>query len=215
MFIRTVQAKGGKFVIRKHIKALQGRKAGILGEDEFIRSAVMLPLIEDKGEIKLLFEKRSAELDYQPGEICFPGGKVEPSDGVPQNTAIRETCEELGVLPEQLEMVAPLDVFVSPFNIVVTPFVAYLKDYQQIRFNPAEVEKIFSVPLNHFLQNEPQLQTLKLNLTLPEDYPYHLIPHGRNYPWRQGIYQQYFYLWQDEVIWGMTANILHNFISLL
>lgn len=202
-------------MLNKRIAALKGRKAGVLGQEEFFRSAVILPLIKDNGEIKILFEKRSSKLDHQPGEICFPGGKVEPTDGNEQNTAIRETCEELGIVPGQIEIVAPLDVFVSPFNVIVSPFVAYLKDYQNIHYNSDEVDKIFYVPLSHFLQNKPQVQTLRLNLTLPRDYPYHLIPHGRGYPWRQGVYKQFFYFWQDEVIWGLTAYILNSFIKLL
>lgn len=215
MFIKATQAEGGKVVISHRINALKGRKAGILGQEEFFRSAVILPLVKDNDEIKVLFEKRSPNLDHQPGEICFPGGKMEQNDGGVENTAIRETCEELGILPNQIEIVAPLDVLVSPFNLIVTPYVAFLEDHHRIHCNPDEVEKIFYVPLTHFLQNEPQLQTLQVHLTLPEDYPYELIPHGRNYPWRQGVFKQFFYFWQDEVIWGLTAYIMRSFVQLL
>lgn len=202
-------------MIDDRINSLQGRKPGVLGQDEFFRSAVILPLIKENGELKVLFEKRAPDLDHQPGEICFPGGQMEKSDADMELTAIRETCEELGIAPQQIKIVAPLDILISPFNLMVTPYLAHLQDYEQIRYNPDEVEKIFFVPLNFFLMNKPQLYTLKLQVNLPEDYPYELIPHGRNYPWRQGFYKQYFYIWQDEIIWGLTAYIMHNFIDLL
>lgn len=202
-------------MLDKRIRALKGRKAGVIGQGEFFRSAVILPLIKEQDQTAVLFEKRSAKLGHQPGEICFPGGKVEETDGGEQETAVRETCEELGIHPEQIEIVAPLDVFVSPFNMIVTPFLAYLHNYKPINFNSDEVAKVFCVPLNHFLQTQPSVQTVQLKLTLPEDYPYHLIPQGRDYPWRQGTYKQFFYCWQDEVIWGLTAYILHSFLKLL
>jgi 8-oxo-dGTP pyrophosphatase MutT (NUDIX family) len=206
---------GGKAVIDDHINALKDRKAGILGEDHFVKSAVILPLIKEDGETKVLFEKRSSNLAHQPGEICFPGGQMEMSDPGAERTAIRETCEELGMKPHQIRIVAPLDIMVSPFNWIVHPFVAYLQDYQQIHYNPDEVEKIFYVPLDYFLQTEPEIQPIKLQLTLPENYPYHLIPQGRNYPWREGTYNQYFYSWKNEIIWGLTAYIMASFIKLI
>lgn len=202
-------------MIEGKINSLREREAGILGQEDFFKSAVLVPLIKSDSGIKVLFEKRASHLDHQPGEICFPGGGIEKCDGSPVNAAIRETCEELGLLPEQIEVVAPLDVLVSPLNLIVVPFLAYINNPQQIKLNQAEVEKTFQVPLEHFLQNDPEMQVLKLKLVPPDNYPYELIPHGRNYPWRQGIFRQFFYFWEDEVIWGLTAYILHNFIKLV
>jgi coenzyme A diphosphatase NUDT7 len=78
------------------IRSFSGRKAKILGHENTIKSAVLLPLFFDSGECYVLFEKRARTMKRQPGEICFPGGTREPSDDDSEYTAIRESSEELG-----------------------------------------------------------------------------------------------------------------------
>lgn len=202
-------------MLEDKINSLKGRKPDILDHEELLKYAVLLPLFKEGSELMILFEKRSRTLDYQPGEVCFPGGRIEDYDCGAENAAIRETCEELGITPKNIEIIAPLDVMVSPFNMLVKPFLAYIEDPSTFNPNPAEVDKVFYAPLNYFLQNEPMLQILKVKLQLPDNYPYHLIPQGRNYPWRQGTFKQYFYRWKEEVIWGLTAYILNNLSKLL
>ena len=104
---------------------------------------------------------------------------------------------------------------VSPFNVLVMPYLAFISNYDAIKPNPDEVEKIFSVPLQFFLEHEPLAQNLLIKVEFPEGFPLHLIPRGENYPFRQGLLPQYFYEWEGEVIWGLTARILHHFISML
>ncbi len=72
----------------------------------------MLPLIQEDGETHVLFEVRAKTLRIQPGEICFPDGRVDEEDRNEEETAIRETCEELGVKKTDVEIAAPLDVLV-------------------------------------------------------------------------------------------------------
>lgn len=72
----------------------QDRKPGILGRDKYSNYAVLLPIIEQHNEPHILFEVRAYELRRQPGEICFPGGRVDQSDATEKETAIRETIEE-------------------------------------------------------------------------------------------------------------------------
>lgn len=201
--------------IEDKIAAIAGRRPRILGYEDYYKSAVLLPLVKQDGATSLLFEKRSAALKIQPGEICFPGGGIETNDDGAMNAAIRESCEELGLEPGDIEMQGPLDYFVSPFNLIVYPFVAYLKNPEKIKPNPDEVEYVFMVPLDYLLNVEPPKARLELKLVLPEGYPYDLIPAGRDYPFRQAKLPQYFYLWNNEVIWGLTARILNHFLSLL
>ncbi|NEU34154.1 CoA pyrophosphatase, partial [bacterium LRH843] len=63
--------------------------------DEFLQFAVLVPLVQKQDELHVLFEVRAHHLRRQPGEICFPGGKIEPNDSTPQDAAVRETTEEL------------------------------------------------------------------------------------------------------------------------
>lgn len=197
------------------IEGLRGRKADILEHERSSKSAILLPLVDYQGEICVLFEKRSAQLKQQPGEICFPGGGVEESDQGTAVAAVRETCEELGIEADDIDLIAPLDIMVTPFNTIIYPYVAYIKDYARIMPNCDEVEEVFCVPLSFLSKNKPIIKKMSLKMDAPEDYPFELIPYGKNYPFRQASYPQHFYLWKDRVIWGLTARILNHFLNLI
>lgn len=199
----------------KKINSLRGREANILGQEKLFKSAVILPLININNEICVLFEKRAADLLHQPGEISFPGGKIEPDDISPERGAIRETCEELGLQPHNIEVIAPLDIMVSPFHVIVYPFVAYIDDINNIKASCDEVEEVFYVPLDYLLENTPISYKMWLNVEPEQDFPFELIPQGKNYPFHKSYIPQLFWQWHDHVIWGLTARILNNFLTLL
>jgi peroxisomal coenzyme A diphosphatase NUDT7 len=197
------------------IEALRGRKPDILGHDTAIKNAVLLPLVEFQGETCVLFEKRASHMKQQPGEICFPGGGIEDHDPGNAESAIRETCEELGIRADNIELIAALDIMVSPFDFILYPYLGYIKDFSQIKPNPDEVESVFCVPLNYLLNCQPISTKMHLSVDAAQDYPFELIPQGKDYPFRQGTYPVQFLLWKEHVIWGMTARILLNFLNLL
>lgn len=197
------------------LEFLKQRKQGILGENQSFRSAVLMPLLELNGEPHVLFEKRAADLKVQPGEICFPGGAIDLKDASPAQAAIRETSEELKISQQDIELVAPLDIMVSPFNAIVYPFAGVINNPQNISCNPGEVDEIFYVPLQHLIDQDPLEYVISLAVQMPEDYPYELVPGGKNYPYRMGKMPQQFYFWEDRIIWGLTARILHHFLELL
>lgn len=200
---------------KKAIESLSGRHPQILGHDEYFESAVTLPLVEQNGQYCILFQKRADKLIHQPGEISFPGGKIEPEDSSPQEAAIRETCEELGLKPEDIKVIAPLDIMVSPFNAIVYPFLAQIVNPDIINPNPDEVDEIFYVPLEFFLKCDPLYKPIWITVSAPDDFPFDMIPQGKAYPFRKGILPQFFYVWEDRVIWGLTARILTHFLRLL
>jgi len=202
-------------MLENKIRSLQGRQPKVLGHAETLKSAVVVPLIVEDDEIYVVFEKRAASLHWQPGEICFPGGRAEPGDKGLRASAIRETCEELGLTPADIEIIAPLDIMVHPASCIIVPFLAFLKDRNKIQPNYQEVDRLLFVPLSYLLNAEPQVHNVKVRMFFEEDFPFDLIPHGRNYPLRTGSYWQYFYFWDGEVIWGMTSKILKHFIDLL
>jgi len=202
-------------LMEEKIKNLHRREAKILDHRRHFKTAVILPLIKQDDDFLVLFEKRSMNLSNQPGEICFPGGRCEPEDGGARNTAIRETCEELGMVHDDIELLADLDIMVSPFGILIIPFLAMLHNAESIKPNPDEVEKVFCVPLSYLMEHEPLRHQMSLSVTFPDNFPLDLIPQGKNYPFRQGILPQYFYIWEGEVIWGLTARILHHFIEMI
>ncbi|MDD2422292.1 MAG: CoA pyrophosphatase [Heliobacteriaceae bacterium] len=200
--------------ILDRFRHLSNRKPGVIGQEDYFRSAVLLPLVNYQGELSLLFEKRAAHLNKQPGEICFPGGSVESADKSEADAAVRETGEELGLERKAIELIAPLDILIIPFNLIVYPFICLIKDGNKITPNASEVESVFYIPLSELGSIVPVQRQIALKPVFPADYPYELIPGGENYPWRAAYYPQYFYLWQDQVIWGITARILKHFLDL-
>jgi 8-oxo-dGTP pyrophosphatase MutT (NUDIX family) len=173
----------------------------------------LIPIIEISGTKYLLFEKRSNKLRRQPGEICFPGGKLEPGESL-QECAVRETVEELQILPTQIEILGPGDIYLSPFNLMIHPYIGVIKDYQDT-FGTDEVEEIIKVPLDFFREHPPEKYESKLVHQLPEDFPYEWIQGGREYPWAKGSHDILFYRYESWTIWGMTALIAQSAIELL
>ena len=194
---------------------LRQRSQGILGQDNLFKSAVLLPLLDIDGETCILFEKRAADLKMQPGEICFPGGSIDPSDPNPAQAAIRETSEELGIATEDIRIIGALDMIISPFGAIIYPYAGYLENPDRINPNQSEVAEIFNVPLNYLLEHQPVEQNLTLKVDFPENYPFELVPGGKNYPYRNAFMPQQFYIWEDRIIWGLTARILHHFLDLM
>lgn len=187
--------------------------AKIFGFPELPTYAVMIPLMIINGEPSILFEVRSAKLRRQPGEISFPGGKVEGDDLDPQVAAVRETCEELGIAPESIEVIGHVGVLVPPAQIAIYAYVGWIDSFNADDVNEDEVEEVFAVPLSYLLNVAPEVHYLKLSHIPEENFPFHLIPGGKDYKFRQRDIPEYFYFYEDYVIWGLTARILKQFLD--
>lgn len=188
------------------------RTPGVIERQNDRHSSVVLPLVERNGRLEILFEVRAASLHRQPGEVCFPGGIVENGENY-EEAAIRETAEELLIEKKQIEILAPLDYLEMSSGLTVHVYLGQIKDYQNT-FSKEEVDRIFTVPLKWFLEREPDKYVAKIRTIPGEDFPFDLVPGGRNYNWRSGSYNVYFYPYEDEVIWGMTAKIIYGFVKL-
>lgn len=193
--------------IKKHID--QNKKI-----EKFSEFSVLIPLIEVDDELHLLFERRSENLNSQPGEICFPGGKKEDGE-TPSYSALRETVEELNILESQVEILNNLGYYFTPFNYKINIFLGHIKheDIDSIHFNPAEVDSIFTVPLKALKNQKPQKYTFDVNMNISEDFPYEKIENGKDYSFKKGSYSVYFYEYDNYVIWGITAQILKVFLE--
>jgi 8-oxo-dGTP pyrophosphatase MutT (NUDIX family) len=197
------------------VTKLKSHTPKILGSEKFSKYAVMLPLLKKEDGIHVLFEVRSLELRRQPGEICFPGGRIDEQDMDEKDAAIRETVEELGINKEQISNVNPLDYMISPFGMIIYPFVGYINSPQKIVPNPSEVGEIFTVPLSFFIHNKPEIYNIEFRAEPEENFPFDLIVGGENYNWRTRGIEEYFYHYQGKVIWGLTAKILSHFIEVI
>lgn len=177
------------------------------------RFSVMIPLIKRKGEIHLLFEKRALTLRNQPGEISFPGGRIEKNES-PWDAAIRETCEELLIEEKDLEIYSEGDFLVNPYAAIIYSFIGEIrKDFYEIIPSKAEVESIFTVPLSFFMETDPKAYSINLKVNRSDDFPYHLIPNGRDYKFKRGREEVLFYEYKGQIIWGFTAKMTRRFIE--
>lgn len=187
----------------------------ILGSEQFNKYAVLLPLLKINGEVHVLFEVRSRELRRQPGEVCYPGGRIDSNDLNEKSAAIRETIEELGLKNEDITQVYPLDYFISPFGMIIYPHVGVIESAERINPNPAEVGETFTVPLAFFLKTKPEIFYVNFKAEPEENFPYELIIGGQNYNWQKRQLEEYFYTYENRVIWGLTARILAHFVELI
>ncbi|MCU9613564.1 CoA pyrophosphatase [Caldibacillus lycopersici] len=185
--------------------------------DERYRSyGILIPLVMLEEQIHILFEVRSLELRNQPGEICFPGGHVDPDDLSPMDAAIRETSEELGIPLHTIQNVKPLDYSVQhAAGRIIYPFVGIITDPSKIQANPSEVKETFMVPLDYLLNIEPEMHSIHFQVIPDKNFPFHLIPGGENYQWKTTDMKEYFYFYKDYCIWGLTAAILRDFLMLI
>lgn len=194
---------------------LTQHKPTLYHKERIQKYAVLLPLLKKRGEPHLLFEVRSMNLRRQPGDVCFPGGRVEESDADEMQGALRETEEELGISSRDISRIYPLDYMMISPELMIFPFVGHLREDLQIKPNKTEVERTFTIPLSFFLETEPLKYQVSLEANPEEDFPYHLIVGGENYDWRPRLVNQYFYIYKHQVIWGLTAKIILNFLALL
>ena len=186
-------------------------------------ASVLLLLLPGKKGPELLFEVRSGKLGWQPGDICFTGGRRESSDLNFAAAAVREASEELGIRDNDIRLCGTLDFFAAHNGFMVYPFVGIWDPeggtvlsgdgYKKWNFNKGEVAELFTVPLSWFLNNAPRIGTAHIQVTRKDDFPFELVPHLDPHKDFHQEYPIYFYQYGDKVIWGMTAAILHSFLE--
>ncbi|TMN21300.1 NUDIX hydrolase [Lentibacillus cibarius] len=197
------------------IAKLKDHKPSILGREQYREFGVLIPLIEtEQGQPHILFEVRSMNMRSQPGDVCFPGGKMDSCDLDECQCAIRETSEELGLEQTAIQDVFPLDYLISETRIVY-PFAGIIKQPEQITPNQSEVERVFTVPLSFFLETKPARYKVAYQPMPEKDFPFELIQGGKNYNWNARSREELFYQYNGNVIWGLTALIMSHFVRLI
>ena len=176
-------------------QALARRDPLVLDSPRARPAAVLAPLWEDRGRVRVVFTKRTADLPTHAGQISFPGGARDPDDPDLEITALRETCEEIGVCDGRIEVLARLDQVVTITNYLVTPFVGVLAPGTEFNLNPLEVERLVTPPLAKVLDPDAYRPT--------------------DIEWQGVVFSQDALRYKDDVIWGATARILRNFIQAL
>ena len=198
--------------MKPEIELFKYHKPRLIGEEQFFKAAVCISLLPQTAGYDILFEVRSNDIPDQPGDICLPGGSLEEGESYEQ-AAIRETCEELLIQPEQLTILGPSDVMHSG-NTLICPYVGIVHNYQGT-FRKAEVAEVFRVPLSFFLETEPAKYEIDGIVQPGKDFPYELINGGKNYKWRSRKTVELFYQYDNHVIWGLTARIIRSFSEII
>lgn len=194
---------------------LANYEPNILGYEHYSKYSLLLPLIDIDDKPHLLFEVRSFAMRSQPGDVCFPGGRVDREDQTVLHSALRETKEEIGIEKKYIKNVTPLDYMISSFNSIIYPFVGQITSLEQLKLNKTEVAEVFTVPLHFFLENEPDKYKVSFKVVPEEDFPFHLIQGGEEYDWRMRNTKELFYEYDGRIIWGLTARIIYHFIHIL
>ena len=193
---------------------LRNRKLSTVGRHKFF--SVLVPLVEIDGELNIIYEVRSKVILSQPGEVCFPGGAIE-EDETPKEAAIRETCEEIGICENDIRIIAEGDRLISQANFTMYSFIGVVsrKAYENIKINPAEVEEVFVVPLQWFMENEPEVHIMDLMQFNRADFPFEKAQITPNYKWKCSSADVPIYNYKDKAIWGLTGRITRNLVQIL
>lgn len=186
--------------------------------NKIFESAVMICILkcEEDGKDYIILEKR-AEGIRQAGEISFPGGKKDKEDKNFLETAIRETVEELGISKESIINPEYFGTFFFLMGVLLETYICHLKveKISDILYNKEEVEKLLIVPLEFFMNTDPITEEIRVyNKTLFDPNKYNFTKRYLE-DWHFPNREIYIYIYNGETIWGMTAEIILDFVKTL
>lgn len=164
-------------------------------EGSFTPAAVLVPIVAREDGLQVLLTQRTLHLNHHPGQISFPGGRMESSDTGPVMTALRETQEEIGLSSEQVELLGRLPEYRTGTGFAVTPVVGLVRPPLSLTLDAFEVAEVFEVPLGFLL--DP-------------------LNHRRHRMEYQGRMREYYAMpYGERYIWGATAGMLVSLSRLL
>lgn len=159
------------------------------------QSAVLVPLFEEDGRARVILTRRTAWLRSHSGQVAFPGGRVD-GDETFEQAALREAEEEVGIDPSSVEIIGHLNrLFTVSSGAGIHPFVGLLPSRPELRPNAAEVDRAFDVALNDLLGTD--------------------VFHSELWGVGEEVREVNFFEIDGETIWGATAKMLHELLTLV
>jgi len=175
-----------------------GRRLKIMEEELSLvtPSSVLLLLFPEGEQIYICLIKRPSTMRHHPGQISFPGGKIEKQDRSAEMAALREAQEEVGIDPSLVEILGKLsELYVEVSKFSIQPFVAWTDHKPDFLLNAEEVEELILFPLTDFAVNETIMETDLETV--------------------RGLLRVKYYPFNSEIIWGATAMILSELIEIV
>lgn len=183
--------------------------------------AVLIPFVTTEEGKALLLEVRS-QLVKQPGEICFPGGRVEAGE-TPVETAVRETCEELGLKPEDIEVISEPEIETelmadgrwvfsvkAQIKCMSSTAIGSRELGETLSLNEDEVADVFLLPVSWIEDHEPEYYVL--GQAADEELPEILRGYLSNYGEFRRRGETYYWEYEGRGIWGLTARIINRIL---
>jgi len=161
----------------------------------FVPAAVLVPLFPSRDGLSILLTKRTELVETHRGQIAFPGGMADETDGNPRATALRETKEEVGIGADSIELLGELDQHPVPSRFIITPVVGFIEKLPAIVPHSVEVAEVIDPPLSFFSRDGSGWM---------EEREFRGV---RRKVW--------FYSYNGHLIWGATAAIIRNLLSVL
>lgn len=156
-------------------------------------AGILVPVTDDPGNPEMIFTLRSDKMSTHKGQVAYPGGKRDPEDLSLAATALRETHEEIGLPPDQVEIISPLSQVTSLHRILVSPYVGVVPEGHPLEANPGEIDSIFRVPLSFFLEDRRERTDA--------------------IPFQNRTIHVPCYRWGRYQIWGLSAVVLVDFLN--
>jgi 8-oxo-dGTP pyrophosphatase MutT (NUDIX family) len=144
-------------------------------------AAVLVPLVNREHGLTVLLTQRSDTLPDHPGQISFPGGRIDPCDTTPEDCALRESQEEVGLAPDRVTLLGRLAPYETVTGYAVTPVVGWVEPPFDVVPDPVEVADVFEVPLRFILEPANQQKHFRMIGDLRRDY--FAIPYAERYIW--------------------------------